>query len=447
VISGGFGMTRVSVASPSAEDAGPLPPGNPDVPPSIAEVAVPHAEPYFPGPIFSVEDGDTPSVPRVLIAPARYVQGPGVFPHLGRYLAPLGASRPAVLASPGGHVREGSSIVAGLSEAGLDPIAVTFEGESSVEEIERIVAVLGEAGSPVDALVAVGGGKCLDTGKCVAYRLHVPMVSCPTIASNDSPCSALSVVYTPEGAFEAVEFFPDSPALVVVDTAVVARAPLRYLVAGMGDGLATWYEARTCFRNPSARSAVFARPTVASMTLGEACANTIREFGRGAIEAVASRRVDEALERVVEANTLLSGIGFESGGCAAAHAIATGAFPALPAVHASCLHGEMVAFGLLTQLVLEGEMEEAEDVAGFLAAVGLPVHLGQVGLDPDRDPDAIRSAADIAAGVFLMANEPFEVTAGSVHAALLGAHELGLEAAAREGDAAYRALHPEPAAA
>jgi len=408
---------------------------------------MPQAEPYYPGSIFSVEDGDTPSVPRVLIAPGRYVQGPGVFAHLGRYLGPLEVKRPAVLASEGGHIREGSSIVAGLREAGLDPVAVTFEGESSVEEIERIVAGLREAGPPADALIAVGGGKCLDTGKCVAYRLRVPVVSCPTIASNDAPCSALSVVYTPDGAFEAVEFFPDSPALVVVDTAVVARAPLRYLVAGMGDGLATWYEARTCFRNASARSAIGARPTVASMTIGEACASTIREFGAGAIEAVATHQVDEALERVVEANTLLSGIGFESGGCAAAHAIATGAFPALPAVHASCLHGEMVAFGLLTQLVLEGEMEEAEDVAGFLAVVGLPVHLGQVGLDPDHDSDSIRAAADIAAGVFLMANEPFEVTAVGVHAALLGAHDLGLEAAAREGDAAYRALHPEPAVA
>ena len=408
---------------------------------------MPHAEPYVPGSVFSVEDGDTPSVPRVFIAPARYVQGPGVFAHLGRYLLPLDVKRPAVLASRRGHAREGGSIIAGLREAGLEPVAVTFEGESSIAEIERIAAGLREPGPPVDCLIAVGGGKCLDTGKCVGWRLGVPVVACPTIASNDAPCSALSVVYTPEGAFEAVEFFPDSPALVVVDTAVVARAPLRYLVAGMGDALATWYEARTCFENPNARSAVGARPTVASMTIGRACASTIREFGLDAIEAVRTHRVDEALERVVEANTLLSGIGFESGGVAAAHAIATGAFPALPVVHGSCLHGEMVAFGLLAQLVLEEKGDEAKDVASFLAAVGLPVHLGQIGLDPDLDADAIRAAGEIAAGVFIMDNEPFRVTARSVHAALLGAHALGMEAAAHGGDSAYRALHAREAAA
>jgi glycerol dehydrogenase len=405
------------------------------------------AEPYLPGSVFSVEDGDTPSVPRVLIAPARYVQGPGVFAHLARYLRPLEVTRPAVLASRRGHAREGGSIVAGLREAGLEPVAVTFEGESSVAEIERISTGVQKQVPPVDGLIAVGGGKCLDTGKCVAYRRGVPMISCPSIASNDAPCSALSVVYTPEGAFEALEFFPDSPALVVVDTAVVARAPLRYLVAGMGDAIATWYEARTCFENPTARSAVGARPTVASTTIGRACASTIREFGLEAIEAVRAHRVDEALERVVEANTLLSGIGFESGGVAAAHAIATGAFPTFPAVHDSCLHGEMVAFGLLVQLVLEEKTDEAKDVASFLAAVGLPVHLGQIGLDPDLDAEAIQTAGEIAAGVFLMANEPFQVTARSVHAALLGAHSLGLEAAAHGGDSAFRALRAKEAVA
>ena len=59
------------------------------------------------------------------------------------------------------------------------------------------------------------------------------MVICPTLASNDAPCSALSVIYTPEGVSEGVEFFPTSPAIVAVDTRIVAEAPVRYLVAGL----------------------------------------------------------------------------------------------------------------------------------------------------------------------------------------------------------------------
>jgi glycerol dehydrogenase len=405
------------------------------------------AEPYFPHPILSVEDGAEPSVPRVMISPARYIQGPGALNHLGRYLSLVQAGRAAVFASPGGHERHGKRILDGLTASGVQAVPVTFGGECSVQEIERIAAELRRSDAPVDCLIAVGGGKALDAGKCIAYRLSIPVASCPTIASNDAPCSALSVVYTPEGAFETVEFFPDSPALVVVDTAVIARAPLRYLVAGMGDGLATMYEARTCFRNPGARSSIGARMTIAAIVIGETCARTIREYGLAAIEAARAKRVDEALERVVEANTLLSGIGFESAGCAAAHAVATGALPALPAVHEACLHGEMVAIGLLTQLALEEDLDEARDVAGFMASVGLPVHLGQIGLDPVRDAEAIRTAAQVAAGVFLMANEPFEITADGVHRAMLEAHEIGLEVATSVGDAAFRALHAESAAA
>jgi glycerol dehydrogenase len=54
-----------------------------------------------------------------------------------------------------------------------------------------------------------------------------------------------------------------------------------------------------------------------------------------------------ALERLV-ANTLLSGLGFESSGLAVAHAVQNG-LTAAPATHAD-FHGEKVAYGSLVQL-------------------------------------------------------------------------------------------------
>ncbi|HCF9151642.1 TPA: glycerol dehydrogenase [Pseudomonas aeruginosa] len=284
--------------------------------------------------------GATP--PQVLAAPSRYLQGDGVLAHLGRYLAPLGAKRAVVLASAGGLRREAARLEAGLREAGLAAQYVTFEGECSQVEIARAVAEVEATGEKADLLIAVGGGKCIDAGKCVAYRLAVPMVSCPSLASNDAPCSAVSVIYTPEGVTESLEFFPVNPALVVVDTRVVAEAPLRYLVAGMGDALATWYEARTCLENPAARNMLAARPTLAAAALGRLCADTLFEHGAAAVNAVLAREVTPALNAVVEANTLLSGLGFESGGLACAHAVAQG-LTVLPRLHADFLHGEMGA--------------------------------------------------------------------------------------------------------
>ena len=151
---------------------------------------------------------------------------------------------------------------------------------------------------------------------------------------------------------------PVALALVAIDTRIVAEAPVRFLVAGIEDAMATWYEARTCFDNPRARSVLGARPTLATSAIGKLCADTLFEYGLSAVEAVKRSEVNDALESIVEANTLLSGMGFESGGLAVAHSIAQG-LTVVPEVHRNYMHGEMVAIGLLTQLVLEKNVDEA----------------------------------------------------------------------------------------
>jgi len=88
-----------------------------------------------------------------------------------------------------------------------------------------------------------GGGKSIDTAKAAAFYGKMPVVVMPTIAATDAPCSALSVIYTDGGVFESYLVLPANPNLVLVDTAIVAKAPARLLVSGMGDALATWFEA------------------------------------------------------------------------------------------------------------------------------------------------------------------------------------------------------------
>ena len=395
---------------------------------------------YVPQAIFAPEESTAP-VPRVFVAPNRYVQGDGVLDHVGRYLSLVPSKRTGVLISRRGQRSDGVRLQRSLRDAGIESVVVTFDGECSVEDVERYVEILEAEKRPVDCLIAAGGGKCVDAGKCVAYRLQVPVVICPTLASNDAPCSALSVMYTASGVFSAVESFPANPALVAVDTRVVAEAPARYLVSGMGDAMATWYEARTCLRSSHGRSFVGARPTLAATAIGEICASTLYSYGLAAAEAVERSEVDDAMERVVEANTLLSGIGFESGGLAVAHSIAQG-LTVVPSVRQSYLHGEMVAIGLIAQLVAEKETEEARKAAEFFAAVGLPVHLGQVSLSP-RDKAELSDVVEAAMLMPFVHNEPFEVTPERLRADMLQAHELGVLVAESAGDAAYRALRAD----
>jgi glycerol dehydrogenase len=163
------------------------------------------------------------------------------------------------------------------------------------------------------------------------------------------------------------------------------------------------------------------------------------EYGLSAVEAVKRSEVNEALESIVEANTLLSGMGFESGGLAVAHSIAQG-LTVIPEVHRNYMHGEMVAIGLLTQLVLEKNVDEARKVAGFFAKVGLPVHLGQISLSLDHQAQ-LGDVMEAAMMLPFVGNEPFAVTTESLITAAARAHELGLEVAQSAGDVPYRALH------
>lgn len=397
---------------------------------------------FFPREIFGQPADEKAGPPGVLIFPHRYVQGPGVLDFLGKYISVLPSTRPAVLISTGGQKRFGDRMQKSFDSYGISFHTELFGGECSFPEIDRLVELFQLQSPSADSLIAIGGGKCLDTGKCVAHRLGVPVVISPTIASTDAPCSAVSVVYTPEGVQIGPEFFPSSPALVVVDTRIIINAPVRQLISGMGDALATYFEARTCYENPHGRSMVGGRTTMTALSLARLCADTILEYGPAAVESARANRTDEAFEKIVEANTLLSGVGFESGGLAVAHAVAAG-LTVIPSLHRDFYHGELVGIGILVQLLLEEKPDEALKVGVFLAKVGLPVHAGQLAMDPDKHASDIQSAMANAAAAPLIEAEPFPVSSLQLVTLFNEAHQFGLQISRDIGDEAYRHLHPE----
>ncbi|VTM73362.1 Glycerol dehydrogenase [Raoultella planticola] len=265
--------------------------------------------------------------------------------------------------------------------------------------------------------------KTLDTAKALAHFMNLPVVIAPTIASTDAPCSALSVIYTDEGEFDSYLMLPRNPNMVIVDTQIVAGAPPRLLAAGIGDALATWFEARACSRS-GATTMAGGKCTQAALALAELCYNTLIAEGEKAMLAAEQHVVTPALEKVIEANTYLSGVGFESGGLAAAHAIHNG-LTAIPDAH-HYYHGEKVAFGTLTQLVLENApLEEIETVAALCHSVGLPVTLAQLDIKGDI-PGKMRTVAEAAcAEGETIHNMPGGATADEVYAALLVADQYG----------------------
>ena len=362
-------------------------------------------------------------LPRVFGGPSRYVQGDGVMDDAGHYLARLGLKRIAVLMSERSQQAEGQRVLRSAAGAGIATHVLTFGGESSYEEVDSQVAAVQALEEVIDGVVAVGGGKVVDAGRAISRRLDVHCAIVPTLASNDAPCAAVSVFYTPEGVTADAEIYDVSPILVLVDTGVIATASPRYLAAGMGDALATWYEARACARNPAGINVFGARPTLAATAIAELCASTLYEEGVAALEAVRQSTVTPALEKVVEANTLLSGLGYESGGLAMCHAVAQG-YTVVDAVHRQCLHGEMVAMGVLAQLTLEGDEAELEKAARFFLEIGLPVTFSDLGL-ADDDSAALEAVVAGAMAFPFAGNMPFPVGPELLLSAMQSASEMG----------------------
>ena len=355
-----------------------------------------------------------------IISPNRYVQGRGELKNLPEHAKKLG-KKLFVIISASGLKRVRDLLEKSFENTGMELVFEEFQGECCETEIKRLGSRFQE--NKCDLVVGVGGGKIHDSAKAAAYYQGAPVVIIPTIASTDAPCSALSVIYSETGVFERYLFLNSNPDLVLVDTDIIAAAPSRLLVSGMGDALATYFEARAVAAS-GALSCAGGKPTKGALALAKLCYETLLEDGVKAKLAVEAVACTQAVENIIEANTYLSGIGFESGGLAGAHAIHNGLTVIKDCHH--LYHGEKVAFGTLTQLVLENAGQKLlEEVIGFCMDVGLPTTFAELGMArPDKDL-LMEAAVRACSPDDTLVNMPFEVTPEMVYAAMVGADALG----------------------
>lgn len=355
-----------------------------------------------------------------IISPNRYVQGRGELKNLPEHAKKLG-KKLFVIISASGLKRVRDLLEKSFENTGMELVFEEFQGECCETEIKLLGSRFQE--NKCDLVVGVGGGKIHDSAKAAAYYQGAPVVIIPTIASTDAPCSALSVIYSETGVFERYLFLNSNPDLVLVDTDIIAAAPSRLLVSGMGDALATYFEARAVAAS-GALSCAGGKPTKGALALAKLCYETLLEDGVKAKLAVEAGACTQAVENIIEANTYLSGIGFESGGLAGAHAIHNGLTVIKDCHH--LYHGEKVAFGTLTQLVLENAGQESlEEVIGFCMDVGLPTTFAELGMArPDKDL-LMEAAVRACSPDDTLVNMPFEVTPEMVYAAMVGADALG----------------------
>nr|WP_314613812.1 glycerol dehydrogenase [uncultured Pseudomonas sp.] len=369
---------------------------------------------------------------QIFAAPGRYIQGYKELERLYRHIAWFG-QRFLIITSQGRLQSLQQTLAISFDQPELSLHYAVFDGEVTRAEVQRLAALQHSLGC--DGVIGVGGGKVLDAAKAVAQQARLPLCIVPTVVSNDAPTSALSVLYHPGGAFDDVLFHERSPDVVVVDTWVIAQAPVRLLVAGIGDALATYYEARTCVQGNHDNFLGLAgaglqacegggKPTLTSMAIAQLCHQVLKADAVQAVMACSRQVVTKALNRVIEANALMSGIGFESNGVATAHAVYCGFSVLGP--RATAYHGEYVAFGTLVMLILEGApASELDEWLGLCLAIGLPVCFADLGL-ADLAEDELQEVVQVAASPQQTSRvEAFEVTAWEMRAALIAANDLG----------------------
>lgn len=367
---------------------------------------------------------------KAFISPGKYVQGEDELLNLGFYIKSLGKSA-LIIGNAEDIDRVQDKLDKTAEKFDVELHRADFGGEATRVEVKRIQKLAEEKGT--DVIVGLGGGKAIDTSKVVADGHNV--IVCPTIAAQDAPTSHSAVLYTEDHQFDDYAYFSKNPDVVLMDTTVIAQAPSRFLVAGMGDAFATYYEARATRQSNSNVNAGLpngfqtgatgpAKGTLAAITLAKASLDIVLENGYNAKIASDNNVVTPALEDIIEANTLLSGLGFESGGLAASHAIYNG-LTVLDGPN-NYYHGEQVAFTTFAQLVLENApTKEIEQLLDFSISVGLPVSLADLDVEEVKYEEILEVAKKACIPEESIHAMPFEVTPRSVAQAIIAADALG----------------------
>ncbi|MBQ8474681.1 MAG: iron-containing alcohol dehydrogenase family protein [Clostridia bacterium] len=271
--------------------------------------------------------------------------------------------------------------------------SVYFGGEASEKNINTLCHT--KEVIDADMIFAVGGGKALDTCKAVAHVLGKPVFSFPTIASTCAATTAVSILYTDDGAFLRPCFLPSPPIHAFIDTSIIAASPQKYMWAGIGDTLAKYYEA-----GMSSDGEILPHYFALGVEVSRMCAEPVYLYGKKALEDNKAKRTSFELEQIVLAIVVSTGIAsilltaehtvdYNSG---LAHAIFY-TLTKYEQIEKNHLHGEVVGFGILLLLLVWQKYDEFERLYSFMRSVGLPTYPEDIELTENEIASVIPSAA------------------------------------------------------
>ncbi len=311
---------------------------------------------------------------RVVPGPANYFSHPGSLQRLDDFFTPEQLARAVWIY--GERAIEGAR--PWLPDSFNAPGAkhILFKGHCSERDVTGLV---NEAGSEASVVIGIGGGALLDTVKAVARRLALPVVAIPTIAATCAAWTPLSVWYNDAGSALHFEIFDDANFLVLVEPEIILNAPAEYLLAGIGDTLAKWYEAVVLAPQPenlplTVRLGINGALAIRDVLL-ESSEQALADQERGEL----TRPFLDVVDAIIAGGGMVGGLGERYTRVAAAHAVHNG-LTVLPQTN-NFLHGTKVAYGILVQSALLGQDEVLAQLVAAYQRFNLPTTLRELEVD------------------------------------------------------------------
>ncbi|MBR5290293.1 MAG: iron-containing alcohol dehydrogenase family protein [Erysipelotrichaceae bacterium] len=304
-----------------------------------------------------------------------------------------------------------------LEKAGMTIVeSVCYGHEASFENVEKIVSNPNIQNA--DMLFAIGGGKCIDTVKCTAEQLAKPLFTVPTISSTCAAVTKISVMYEESGVFKEVVNLSKPPVHAFIHTGIIAKSPDIYLWAGVGDTLAKYIECTF-----SARGDVLTFEQEFGVNTSRMCFYPIIETGAKALEAKKTGEVSFELEKlilniIISTGTVSITVG-ENYNSALAHAMNYG-FSCRPHIEKNHLHGEVVSYGALLQLLMDNQKEDFELAYKFHKEIKLPTKLADLEIAAD---DPMEDILAITVVNKELEHVPYKVTAEMIKKAIADLEE------------------------
>lgn len=267
-----------------------------------------------------------------------------------------------------------------------------------------------------DYIFAVGGGKALDTCKCLGQKINKKVFTFPTIASNCAACTTVSIMYNNDGTFKEPYFFLRPAVHTFIDTEILTNAPEKYMWAGIGDTYSKYYESTI-----SAREEELEHFKSLGVGMSHMCLHPLIIYGEKALEDNEKKICSYELEQtalVIIVTTAIVSIfltrdhtpDYNSG---LAHAVFY-ALTQFEEIEKNHLHGEVVAFGVLILLLCDNAIRDFEKIYEFNKKIGLPVKLQDIGISREQFNEIIDKIPEMSD----VKHYPYKVTASMLENAL-----------------------------